>query len=85
MYAGDLRRQRCCRQVEEQPPDAGLVLAAALRLRLAQIVDAAAGVRVEEQEWGGLLLQVLDEHHEHDVLEHVREVAGVEGVAVVHG
>jgi hypothetical protein len=28
---------------------------------------------------------VLDEHDQHDVLEHVREVAGVESVAVVHG
>ena len=48
---GDLRRQRCGWQFE-QPADAGLVLAAALRLCLAQVVDAAAGVRVEEQERG---------------------------------
>ena len=49
-----------------------------------QVVAAATRVRVEEEERRGLLLEMLDEHHEHHVLQHVREVAGVEGVAVVH-
>jgi len=42
-------------------------------------------VGIEEKKRRGLFLQVLDEHHQHHVLQHVREIAGVEGVAVVHG
>jgi len=41
-------------------------------------------MRIEVKERGGLLLQVLDEHHEHDVLQHVREVPSMERVAIIH-
>jgi hypothetical protein len=30
------------------------------------------------------LFQALEQRQQHDVLVHVREVAGVEGVAIVH-
>jgi len=80
----DFRGKRRGRSLQDEP-DAVLVLAAALGRCLAQVIEAAPRVRIEVEEWRGLLLQVLDEHHEHHVLQHVREVAGVVGVAIVHG
>jgi hypothetical protein len=55
-----------------------------LRFAEAQVVPAAARVRIEIEEWRRLLLQVLDQHDEHHVLQHVGEVPGMERVAIVH-
>ena len=53
-------------------------------LRVAQVIAAAPGVGIEVHERRGLRLQVLDQHRQDDVLDHVRVVAGVERVAIVH-
>jgi hypothetical protein len=55
-----------------------------LGLRVAQVIAAAPGVGIEVHERRGLRLQVLDQHRQDDVLDHVRVVAGVERVAIVH-
>src|SRR5690606_23491948 len=39
---------------------------------------------VDDAEGAGLALQVLDDARQHRMLEHVGEVSGVEGVAVIH-
>jgi hypothetical protein len=44
---------------------------------VAQVVGAGARVRIDVQERGGLLLQVLDQQQQHDVLDDVGEVSGV--------
>ena len=41
-------------------------------------------MRVEVEQRLRLALQPLEQREQHDVLVHVREVAGVEGVAIVH-
>jgi hypothetical protein len=41
-------------------------------------------VQVEDTEGRGLGLQMLQNAREYGVLHHVGEIAGVEGVAVVH-
>jgi hypothetical protein len=56
-----------------------------LSFGLAEIVDAASGVRIEVQEWRGLAQEVLEQLHQHDVLQDVGEVAGMEGVSVIQG
>src|SRR5437016_13304068 len=55
-----------------------------LERRARQVVAAAAGVRVEVQEPLVLLLQRRQQPEQRHVLVHVREVAGVEAVAVLH-
>jgi hypothetical protein len=68
----------------QQPADALFILAAALRLAEAQVVRASTRVCVEVEERRRLFFEVLDELDQQDVLEHVREIAGVVRVAVVH-
>ena len=48
-------------------------------------IAAAAGVRVHETERRLLGLQRLDQADQDRVLEHVGEVAGMEGMAIIHG
>ena len=47
-------------------------------------VQAAPGVGIQRKTGRGLGDQGVAQGQQHDVLEHVRVVAGVEGVAVVH-
>src|SRR4029077_19835569 len=63
-----------------ETPDAG----GRLERRARQVVAAAAGVGVEVQEPLVLLLQRRQQSEQRHVLVHVREVAGVEAVAVLH-
>src|SRR6266478_4646400 len=63
-----------------EAPDAG----GRLERRARQVVAAAAGVRVEVQEPLVLLLQRRQQPEQRHVLVHIREVAGVEAVAVLH-
>src|SRR5205085_1103228 len=65
---------------DSRPP-----FAAALRLLAGEVIAAAAGMAVDDAKGGRLLLQIKQDAHEHDVLDDVGEIAGVEGVAVVHG
>src|SRR5258705_3146603 len=62
-----------------EAPDAG----SRLERRARQVVAAAAGVGVEVQEPLVLLLQRREQPEQRHVLVHVREVAGVEAVAVL--
>ncbi len=52
---------------------------------IGQVVQPFAGVRVQEQEALGLPAQRLDQLQQRDVLMHIREIARVEAVAVLHG
>jgi hypothetical protein len=56
---------------------------AGLRRVAAEVVASGPGVRLEVGERLVLARQRLDQRDQHDVLQHVGEVAGVEGVAVV--
>ena len=67
------------------PRDAPFGLAGAQRGLGVELVQAAPGVRVEREAGRGLGAQGLAQRQQGDVLEHVGVVAGVEGVAVVHG
>ena len=64
--------------------DSANYLAGARSLRACDVVGARAGVRVDDAEWGRLLLQMRDDAREHGVLDNVREIPGVKGVAIVH-
>ena len=54
-------------------------------LEAIQRVAAAAGMGVDEAERRRLGLQRLDQRQQHGVFEDVGKVAGVIGVAIVHG
>jgi hypothetical protein len=68
-----------------QTCDALAPLAGCRRLARVEAIAASAGMRVDDTERGRLLFQVFEAQHEHGVLEHIREIAGMKGVAVVHG
>ncbi len=59
--------------------------AAARGFRAGEVVEAGAGMGVDDAESGRLAAQVMQNAAEHGVLEHVGEAAGMEGVAIVHG
>lgn len=50
-----------------------------------QIVEPDPRMGIEDAERRRLLAQMREDQHEHDVLHDVGEIAGMEGVAVVHG
>ena len=60
-------------------------LAAAARLGAGEIIAAGAGMGIEDAERRRLRAQMQQDAHEHRVLEDIGEVAGVKGVAIVHG
>ena len=72
-----MRRRRPQRP---EPPDALLRFPAAR----VDLVAPAARVRVEQEERPVLFGEPQERGRERDVLHHVGEVAGVEGVAVLH-
>lgn len=51
-----------------------------------RVIDshAGAGVAVDHPERRGLLLQVTENAYQHDVLDDIGEVSGVEGVLIIH-
>ena len=58
--------------------------AAAARFGAGEIVDTGAGMGVDDAESRRLGAQVHENAHQHGVLDDIREIAGVEGVAIVH-
>ena len=81
--ASEERRQRID---GTEPLDAARVLPIPARALAAQVVAPAAGVRVDAGEGLVLAQQVLEQMHEHRVLEYVGVVARVEAVEVAeHG
>ncbi|MFK4584244.1 hypothetical protein ABIF83_007721 [Bradyrhizobium ottawaense] len=76
-----LVRQACL----HQPRDAGQPFAAPARLVAVEIVEAGAGMGVDDAERPRLVLQIGDDARQHDVLDDIGEVAGVEGVTIIHG
>ena len=58
--------------------------AAAARFVAFEIVEAGAGMGVDDAEGGRLLLQIGQDAHQHDVLDDIGEAAGVKGVTIVH-
>ncbi len=79
-FRGSRRKPRLHHAADPLAPFAGF-----LRRLGAEIVDADAGMRVDDAERRRLQLQVLDDERQHGVLDDVREISGVVGVAVVHG
>ena len=80
------QRQRGFRKSRlHHPRDAGQPFAAAARFVAGEIVDAGAGMGVDDAKGGRLFLQIDQDAHQHDVLDDVGEAAGVKGVTVVHG
>ncbi len=75
------QRRRQTGRVPE-PADAVAVLGVALRVVALERVAAGAGVGVEQGVGLGLERHVAQHLHQHQVLEHVGVVAGMEGVAV---
>jgi hypothetical protein len=69
----------------EQPSDTVLPLTGPLRLFGRQIVETDAGMGVDHPEGFVLELQIFDDAGEDRMLDHIGEVPGVIGVAVVHG
>ena len=67
-----------------KPADAVEPLAGLSRLVRRQIVEADAGMRVDDPERRVLALEVFDDARQHDVLDDVGEIPGVIGVPVVH-
>ena len=69
----------------EQPPDAALPLIGLARLDPVQIIAADAGMRVYDAKGLVLALQIKDNSRQYDVFDHIGEIAGMIGVAIVHG
>jgi hypothetical protein len=69
----------------EEPADALFPFAAALRFRTPEIIESGAGMDVDDAEGRRLGAQMHQDANDHDMLDDVGEIAGVEGVAVVHG
>ena len=67
-----------------EAPHPALPFERARRLAAAEIIEADARMRIDGPERLVLEAQVAQDPHQQRVLHHVREVAGVEGVAVVH-
>ena len=88
--AGGVRRLQITSKIRRlhrtarEPGDSLAPFAAARGILGAQVVAAAPGMRVEIEQRLRFLLQALEQRQQHDVLVHVREVAGVEGMTIVH-
>src|SRR6516164_3490147 len=50
-----------------------------------EIIEAAARMRVDDDERRVLLLQVLEDRDKRHMLDDIGEIAGMEGMAIVHG
>jgi nitrite reductase/ring-hydroxylating ferredoxin subunit len=72
------------RSVEQALHAVGMLLCLQCLLA-AQVVKAARGMRIDVAERRRLGLQGIEHADERGVLEHVGEVAGMEGMAIVHG
>ena len=75
---------RCDRRAHE-PVDAVAPFAAAPRLLSGEVVTAGAGMGVDDAERRRFLAQMHEDAHQHRVLDHIGEIAGVKGVAIIHG
>ncbi len=67
-----------------QRADAEPRLGALVRVGAVQVVESAAGVRLEIEKALVLALQRGDQRQQRDVLVHVGEIAGMKTVAVFH-
>src|SRR5690606_32287806 len=65
-------------------PDAPAPFACLLGWVTAQVIEADPGVSVDHSEWRRLSFQVLDDERQSCMFQHIAEVAGMIGVAVVH-
>ena len=82
------RKQRLrlsLRGCRNQPRNAVVPFRAAARLRTGKIVEAGACVGVDHPEWRRLGAQMHENPNKDRVLDHIREIPGVERMAVVHG
>ena len=62
--------------------DAVAPFARPLRFFAREVVEADPRVRVDETERGILFAEVAERADQDDVLEHIREIAGVKSVAI---
>ena len=76
--------RRVARAFREQPGDAVLGFAGLLCGFAIELVQAASAMGVQGEAGRGLRGQGIAQRQQDDVLEHVRVVAGVEGVAIIH-
>ena len=67
-----------------EPSDPKCCFAGALRLLPVEIVESAAGMGVDHRERRGFARQMIQDGHQRDVLDHIGEIAGMKGVAVIH-
>jgi len=68
----------------DEPADSVTPFAAALRLNSGEIVASGTGVGVDDAERRRLLAQVREDAHQHRVLDHIGEVAGMKDVTIIH-
>ena len=84
----EIRLEQClhgrCDRCRKKPLDAGVPFAAAARFLASEIVETRARMRVDHPKGGGLGEKMSENARERRVLDDVGEVAGVEGVTVVH-
>ena len=82
---GEPLRQGARRKIgPEQPPDPARPLARLGGERRGEVVEPDPGMRVEHAERLLLRLQMLDDERQQRMLDDIREIPGVIGVAVVH-
>src|SRR5262249_56414769 len=83
---GGRQRGCACRDGRaDEPLDPVAPFAAALCLLAAKVVAAGAGMGVDDAKGRGLLAQMHEDAHQYCVLDHIGEIAGVKGMAVIHG
>src|SRR5690348_12270710 len=81
---GEQRQRRIGKPRLQDPRYAGEPLAAAPRFLAFEIVEAGAGMGVDDTERSRLLLKMEQDAHQHDVLDDIGKAAGMKGVTVVH-
>src|SRR5690606_470029 len=67
-----------------KPPDASPPLTGFLRLGRRQVVQTDSGMRIEDPKGLVLEFQILNQAGDHHMLDDIREIAGVIGMAIVH-
>ena len=67
-----------------QPFDSLRRFAGSLRFVAGEVVETAAGMRVNDRERRFFFLQIFEDLDQREVLDHIGEIPGVKGVAIVH-
>ena len=81
----DERRRRFRKPRLHDAGNSGEPFSATVGFLRFQTIEPRTRMGVDDAEGRRLLLQVDEDAHQHDVLDHIGKAAGVKGVTIVHG